>query len=60
MNSFHDPKTDWKIWLVINPAQWLVPMWIAVLALVVVIHLAVIGSPKYNFLAAPDKVVAAK
>ena len=54
-----NPQDDWKIWLVINPAKWLVPIWIAVLAVVVVIHVAVIGSPKYNFLAAPAKVVAA-
>jgi light-harvesting protein B-800-850 alpha chain len=47
-----NPQDDWKIWLVINPAQWLVPIWIAVLALVVVIHVAVIGGGKYNFLAA--------
>ncbi len=55
-----NPADDYKIWLVINPAQWLVPIWIAVLVVAVVIHVAVIGSPKYNFLAAPAKVVAAK
>ncbi len=55
-----NPADDYKIWLVINPAQWLVPIWIAVLAVAVVIHVAVIGSGKYNFLAAPAKVAAAK
>ena len=54
-----NPADDWKIWLVINPAKFLVPIWIAALAVAVVIHIAVIGSPKYNFLAAPAKVVAA-
>ncbi len=53
-----NPADDWKIWLVINPAQWLVPIWIAVLATVVVIHVAVIGGGKYNFLAAPAAVAA--
>ena len=48
-----NPQDDWKIWLVINPAKWLVPIWIALLALAVVIHVAVIGGGKYNFLAAP-------
>ena len=48
-----NPQDDWKIWLVINPSKVLVPIWIAVLATVVVIHVAVIGSGKYNFLAAP-------
>jgi hypothetical protein len=53
-----NPADDWKIWLVINPAQWLVPIWIALLALAVVIHVAVIGGGKYNYLAAPAKVAA--
>jgi hypothetical protein len=53
-----NPADDWKIWLVINPAQWLVPIWIAVLALAVVVHLAVVGGGKYNYLAAPAKVAA--
>jgi light-harvesting protein B-800-850 alpha chain len=57
--SYNPAESDWKIWLVINPATWLVPIWIALLALVVVIHLAVIGSPKYNFLAGAAKSVAA-
>ena len=47
-----NPADDYKIWLVINPAKWLVPIWIAVLATVVVIHVAVIGGGKYNYLAA--------
>jgi hypothetical protein len=55
-----NPQDDWKIWLVINPSTWLVPIWIAALAVAVVIHVAVIGGGKYNFLAAPAKVAAAK
>ena len=55
-----NPQDDWKIWLVINPATWLVPIWITALVVAVVIHVAAIGSPKYNFLAGPAKVVAAK
>ena len=52
-----NPADDWKIWLVINPSKYLVPIFIAVLATAVVIHVAVIGGGKYNFLAAK---VAAK
>ena len=55
-----NPQDDWKIWLVINPATWLVPIWIAVLATAVIIHVAVISSPKYNFLAGPHKAEPAK
>jgi hypothetical protein len=51
-----NPQDDWKIWLIINPTTWLVPIWIVVLATAVVIHVAVIGGGKYNFLAAPAKV----
>jgi light-harvesting protein B-800-850 alpha chain len=53
-----NPADDYKIWLVINPATWLVPIWIALLALAVVIHVSVIGGGKYNFLAAPAAVAA--
>ncbi len=42
---------DYKIWLVINPAKWLVPIWITVLATAIIVHAFVISSPKYNFLA---------
>jgi hypothetical protein len=48
-----NPADDWKIWLVINPSKVLVPIWIAALTVAVVIHVAVIDSPKYNFLAVP-------
>jgi len=47
-----NPQDDYKIWLVINPAKYLVPIWIAVLATAVVIHVVVIGGSKYNYLAA--------
>jgi len=45
-----NPEDDWKIWLVINPATWLVPIWITVLALVVTIHV-VLFSAGFGFTA---------
>jgi light-harvesting protein B-800-850 alpha chain len=53
-----NPQDDWKIWLVVSPSKFLVPIWIAVLVVAVVVHLAVIGSPKYNFLAPPAAAAA--
>ena len=52
----HNPADDYKFWLVVNPAKWLVPIFLALLAVAVAVHVMVIGSPKYNFLAAPAKV----
>jgi hypothetical protein len=52
----YSPADDYKFWLVVNPAKWLVPIFLALLAEAVAVHVMVIGSPKYNFLAAPAKV----
>jgi light-harvesting protein B-800-850 alpha chain len=41
MNQFMGYKPaeqDYRIWLVVNPSTWLVPMWIALLLLVIAIH----------------------
>jgi light-harvesting protein B-800-850 alpha chain len=55
-----NPEDDWKIWLVINPAHWLVPIWFAVLATAVIIHLVVLHSPKYNLFGYTHKVEGPK
>ena len=52
----HDPAEDYKFWLVVNPAKWLMPIFLALLTVSVVIHLTLFNSAKYNFLAAPAKV----
>jgi hypothetical protein len=33
-----NPEDDWKIWLVINPATWLMPILFAVFVLALVLH----------------------
>ena len=47
-----NPEDDWKVWLVINPATWLVPILAAVLLIALTVHAFVLGSGSaYNFLA---------
>ena len=38
MNKPSNPQDDWKIWLVVNPATWLMPIFFALLVLVIAIH----------------------
>ena len=52
----HNPADDYKFWLVVNPAQWLVPIFLALLAVAVVVHVAVLSSPKHNWISGPAKV----
>jgi len=33
-----NPDDDWKVWMVVNPATWLMPILFAVLAIVLIIH----------------------
>ena len=38
-----NPEDDWKVWLVVNPATWLMPILFAVLVLGIAIHVVVFG-----------------
>jgi len=33
-----NPEDDWKIWLVVNPATWLIPILMSVFLLAIVLH----------------------
>ena len=47
-----NPEDDWKIWLVVNPATWLIPILAAVLLIALAVHSFVLGAgSSYNFLA---------
>jgi hypothetical protein len=46
-----NPEDDWKVWTVVDPAIWLMPILITVLLIALAVHNFVLGSAKYNFLA---------
>ncbi|WP_006787932.1 light-harvesting antenna LH1, alpha subunit [Thiorhodospira sibirica] len=42
-----NPADDWKMWLVVNPATWLMPILFAVLATALVVHIYVANAGVY-------------
>jgi hypothetical protein len=56
----HNPDNDYKFWLVVNPATWLVPIFLALLAVSVIIHLTVFNGGKYASILAAPVAAAAK
>ena len=43
-----NPEDDWKVWLVLNPATWLVPILMSVFLLGIVLHAALFALSPYN------------
>ncbi|TVQ74789.1 MAG: light-harvesting protein, partial [Chromatiaceae bacterium] len=39
---------DWKLWLVVNPGTWLMPILMAVLVVALVVHAFVYSNDSYN------------
>ncbi|WP_006787931.1 light-harvesting antenna LH1, alpha subunit [Thiorhodospira sibirica] len=40
-----NPADDWKMWLVVNPATWLMPILFSLLVLGIAIHFYVFSIP---------------
>lgn len=38
-----NPEDDWKVWLVLNPSTWLIPILFAVLIIALTLHAVVFG-----------------
>lgn len=51
-------EQDYRIWLVVNPAKWLVPILAAVLVIALAVHLYAFSIPGYAW--TPDAPVAAE
>ena len=44
-----NPQDDWKIWLVVNPSTWLMPILFAVLLIALAVHSYAINLPGRGF-----------
>jgi light-harvesting complex 1 alpha chain len=49
-----NPEDDWKVWLVLNPATWLMPILFAVLIIALAVHAMVFSLPQYSWGAAEE------
>ncbi|MFP4080723.1 MAG: light-harvesting antenna LH1, alpha subunit [Ectothiorhodospira sp.] len=43
-----NPRDDWKLWLVVNPGTWLMPILMAVLVVALAVHGFVYSNDSYN------------
>lgn len=53
--DYKPKEQDYRIWMVVNPSVWLLPILVAVLLTALAVHNTVLNSPKYNFLAAVEE-----
>jgi light-harvesting protein B-800-850 alpha chain len=43
-----NPRDDWKLWLVVNPGTWLMPILMAVLVVALAVHAFIYSNDNYN------------
>jgi hypothetical protein len=43
------PEEDWKVWTVINPANWMVPWFIVLMVQMWLVHSYALSLPGYGF-----------
>jgi hypothetical protein len=48
--NYKPKEQDYRIWLVVNPATWLIPILAATLVIALAVHATVFSSAKYNFM----------
>jgi hypothetical protein len=47
--NYKPSEQDYRIWLVLNPAVWLVPILAAVLVIALAVHSTVFALPEYSW-----------
>ncbi|MCF7976872.1 MAG: light-harvesting protein [Chromatiaceae bacterium] len=47
--NYKPAEHDYRIWLVINPAVWLIPMFALVLLVALAVHAMVFAMPEYSW-----------
>ncbi len=57
--DYKPSESDHRIWMVVEPKIWLIPILVTVLLIALAVHSFVLGSDKYNFMAADEVVEAA-
>jgi light-harvesting protein B-800-850 alpha chain len=52
--DYKPSQSDYRIWMIVDPKIWLIPILVAVLLVALAVHSFVLGSDKYNFMAADE------
>lgn len=60
VSSYNPGEQDYRIWLVVNPAKWLFPIWVGALVVALAVHALVFSNPRYDYLNVPAKAQVAK